>query len=212
MESSPLSAQEEAYQYLLHAIRIGQLKPGQRLIAEDIANELAMSRMPIREALRRLSAEGLIILRANRGAIVKQLSKDEVQEIFEMRAVLEGLAGAMATKKATAADIAELEILLQRLKTAQNDLSLWITAHREFHEKISAISRAPRLLKQISSLHVLIEPLMRVWIESSPESKNVYSVHEKILQVMRDGDADAMEALIKKHSRVTADVILQTMF
>lgn len=212
MNMSNVSAQEEAYQYLLNAIRMGTLQPGSRIVAEDIATELDMSRMPIREALRRLSAEGLISLRTNRGAVVKKLSKEEVSEIFEMRAVLEGLAAGMAVKRATATDIKELELLLTRLRAVQNDLPLWITAHREFHEKISAISRAPRILAQITSLHALIEPLMRVWIETSPESKNVNSVHERILEVMKSGDAEEMEQLIKKHSRVTADVILKSMF
>ncbi|WP_240939379.1 GntR family transcriptional regulator [Diaphorobacter sp. HDW4A] len=212
MNLSNVSAQEEAYQYLLNAIRMGTLQPGSRIIAEDIATELDMSRMPIREALRRLSAEGLISLRTNRGAVVKKLSREEVCEIFEMRAVLEGLAASMAVKNATASDIKELELLLARLRAVQNDLPLWITAHREFHEKISALSRAPRILAQITSLHALIEPLMRVWIESSPESKNVNSVHERILEVMKSGDATEMEKLIKKHSRVTAEVILKSMF
>ncbi len=207
-----LSAQEEAYQYLRNAIRVGELQPGQRIVSEDFAAALDMSRMPVREALRRLSAEGLVAMRANRGAVVKKLSKDEVLEIFEMRAVLEALAAAKAVEKASAADIRELEFLLNRLEAVQSDMSLWITAHREFHEKISAISQSPRLLAQISSLHALIEPLMRIWIEKSPESKNVNSVHQEILRVMKSGDAQAMEKLIKKHSKVTADVILQSMF
>lgn len=212
MNINQLSAQEEAYQYLLNAIRMGVLQPGQRIVAEECAETLDMSRMPIREALRRLSAEGLVAMRANRGAVVKKLSKDEVLEIFEMRAVLEALAAAKAVKKASAADIHELEFLLNRLEAVKSDMSLWITAHREFHEKISAISQSPRLLAQISSLHALIEPLMRIWIEKAPESKNVNSVHQEILRVMKSGDADAMEKLIKKHSKVTADVILQSMF
>lgn len=212
MNRNQLSAQEEAYQYLLNAIRMGELQPGQRIVAEDVAEVLDMSRMPIREALRRLSTEGLVAMRANRGAVVKKLSKDEVQEIFEMRAALEALAAAKAVKKATAADIHELEFLLSRLESVKSDMSLWITAHREFHEKISAISQAPRLLAQISSLHALIEPLMRIWIEKAPGAKNVNSVHQEILHVMKSGDADAMEKLIKKHSKVTADVILQSMF
>lgn len=212
MNVNQLSAQEEAYQYLLNAIRMGELQPGQRIVAEDFAEALDMSRMPIREALRRLSAEGLVAMRANRGAVVKKLSKDEVLEIFEMRAVLEALAAAKAVKKASAADIRELEFLLNRLESVKADLSLWITAHREFHEKISAISQSPRLLAQISSLHALIEPLMRIWVEKAPESKNVNSVHQEILRVMKSGDADGMETLIKKHSKVTADVVLQSMF
>ncbi len=212
MDSHQLSAQEEAYRYLLNAIRMGVLQPGQRIIAEEFAETLNMSRMPVREALRRLSAEGLVTIRANRGAVVKKLNKDEVLEIFEMRAALEALAAAKAVSKATASDIRELEFLLERLESVKMDLSLWITAHREFHERICVISQSPRILAQISSLHALIEPLMRIWIEKSPESKNVNSVHREILQVMKSGDAQGMEKLIKNHSMVTAKVILQSMY
>lgn len=208
---SSLSAQEEAYQYILNGIRMGRFEPGQRLIAEEIAEELDMSRMPVREALRRLSGEGLIILRTNRGAVVKQLTKAEVQEIFEMRAVLEGLAASMAARNATAADIEELHLLLTQLRTVEHDLSKWITAHRSFHEKISSLSHAPRLLQQISALHTLVEPLMRVWLQSAPESKNVHVVHEKIVQLLQEGQAEALETLVKKHSRVTSEVILKAL-
>lgn len=212
MTPSTPSAQEAVYQHLLNGIRMGHLQPGQRLVAEDIANALHMSRMPVREALRRLSAQGLIQLHTHRGAVVKRLTRSEVEEIFEMRAVLEALAASMAVRKATAADIDQLEGMLLRLQEVQADLPQWITLHREFHERICALSQAPRLLAQITALHVLIEPLMRIWIERAPGAKNVHDVHAQILAVMRSGDTEAMELLIKRHSRVTAQVIVESMF
>src|SRR2546429_9839412 len=90
--------------------------PGDRLVADDIANSIGMSRMPVREALRRLTAEGLLVMPPNRGAIVRELSESEVIEVFEMRAVLEGLAAAMAARRCTQADVDDLQDLLLKMK------------------------------------------------------------------------------------------------
>lgn len=89
-DRQPLTAEEEAYNFLLNAICGGRYRKGDRLIAEDIASEIGMSRMPVREAFRRLDAQGLVTLRPNRGAIVGGLDIDELHEVFEMRSALEG--------------------------------------------------------------------------------------------------------------------------
>lgn len=83
VERQPLTAEEEAYNFLLEAICGGRYRRGDRLIAEDIAREIGMSRMPVREAFRRLDAQGLVTLRPNRGAIVSGLDFDELREVFE---------------------------------------------------------------------------------------------------------------------------------
>src|SRR5688500_7583277 len=90
------TAEEEAYRHIQQQLRLGRYKPGDRLIPEDIAAEIDMSRMPVREAFRRLAADGLVVLRPNRGCIVAGLNIDELYEVFEMRSVLEGLAARVA--------------------------------------------------------------------------------------------------------------------
>ena len=82
VDRQPLTAEEEAYNFLLDAICGGRYRKGDRLIAEDIASEIGMSRMPVREAFRRLDAQGLVTLRPNRGAIVSGLDIDELHEVF----------------------------------------------------------------------------------------------------------------------------------
>ncbi|MBS7780153.1 GntR family transcriptional regulator, partial [Acidovorax sp. CCYZU-2555] len=116
LDGSATSAHEQAYHHLSHAIRMGHMKPGERLVADDVANAIGMSRMPVREALRRLASEGLLVMPPNRGAIVRELSEAEVVEVFEMRAVLEGLAAAMAVRRCTPGDIADLEDLLASMQ------------------------------------------------------------------------------------------------
>lgn len=210
-DAAQTSAHEEAYQHLSHGIRMGLLKPGDRLVADDIANSIGMSRMPVREALRRLTAEGLLVMPPNRGAIVRELSESEVIEVFEMRAVLEGLAAAMAAKRCTQADVDDLQDLLSKMKRCESDQSEWITVHRRFHERFCRISAAPRLCEQISALHSVVEPLMRIWLESQADCCAVQQVHERLLAVLQSGDPERMEQEMRAHVRRTVDGITRAM-
>src|SRR5277367_3122292 len=113
-QAGAISAQQQAYLYLREQIQAGRLKGGMRVKPEDIASEIGTSRMPVREAIRQLDTEGLLTIRPNRGAIVTILSPENLSELFEMRAVLEGLCArrAAATFDEDAAD--ELTLLLNR--------------------------------------------------------------------------------------------------
>src|SRR3972149_173280 len=113
---------------------------GGRLTPEDMAPEIGMSRMPVREALRRLATEGLVLLRPNRGCIVAGLTLDEIFETFEMRSVLEGLAVRLAMPRVNADVIEELEVLLDRMERAgTRGGSNWIMRHQEFPSHICAL-------------------------------------------------------------------------
>lgn len=210
-DSALASAPDEAYRHLSHAIRMGHIKPGDRLVADEVANLMGMSRMPVREAFRQLASEGLLVMRPNRGAVVRELSEEEVIEVFEMRAVLEGLAASMASKRISKRDIADLEDLMARMTRCGRDLSEWITVHRQFHERLCEVSGAPRLLQQISALHSVVEPLMRIWLENDPSSADVQAIHEQLLQDLQSGDADRAEVEVRMHVRQTADGIVAAM-
>lgn len=205
------SAPEEAYRHLSHGIRMGLLKPGDRLVADDIAHSLGMSRMPVREALRRLTAEGLLVMPPNRGAIVRELSESEVIEVFEMRAVLEGLAAAMAARRHTRADVDDLQDLLSKMQRCEGDQSEWITVHRRFHERFCQISAARRLTEQISALHSVVEPLMRIWLDNNPPSPRLQQHHAQLLATLQAGDPDRMEQEMRAHVRGTVDSITEAM-
>lgn len=209
-DAAQTSAHEEAYRHLSHGIRMGLLKPGDRLVADDIAQSIGMSRMPVREALRRLTAEGLLVMPPNRGAVVREL-ESEVIEVFEMRAVLEGLAASMAASRCTRADVDDLTDLLSTMKRCEGDRSEWITVHRRFHERLCRISAAPRLMEQISALHSVVEPLMRIWLENNAPSPLLQKHHEQLLACLQAGDAERLERDIRSHVRGTVDSITQAM-
>lgn len=210
-DNPAVSAEEEAYQHLLHGIRLGTLRPGERLLTEDIAQSIGMSRMPVREALRRLAAEGLITVRPNRGAVVRGLSVKEVDEVFEMRAVLEGLAAGRAARHAKEADVRGLERLLDRMAECESDMGEWVTLHRQFHETICRIGDSPRLASQISSLHSIVEPLMRVWLENALQPATARTSHADIVAALRANDSKAAEAIMRRHVAGTTATIVKAM-
>lgn len=211
LEAIPVTAEEEAYRYILHRIRMGIYRSGTRLIPEDIASEIGTSRMPIREAFRRLATEGLVTIRPNRGAIVRRLTVAETREVFDMRAVLEGLAVTTALERIGSRELAKLESLIGLMESDSTDIPRWITSHREFHEYLCGLSRSPRLIAQISSLHSIVEPHMRMWLELANKPLSSHDDHMSIVMSIRTGDAAAVEATLRAHIRSTIPDLIHLM-
>ena len=205
-----VTAEEEAYRYIQRALRVGRHKPGERLIPEDIAAEIGMSRMPVREAFRRLASEGLVVLRPNRGCIVAGLTLDELYETFEMRSVLEGLAVRLAVPRIDEDELDELERLVERMERAgQSGSSDWVVRHQEFHGRICALSRRPKLIHQISALHVVIEPYMRIWFDYVDKPLSAREEHEAVITALRSGDARHAEQVMQDHILGTAPMLAE---
>ena len=209
VERQPLTAEEEAYNFLLEAICCGRYRKGDRLIAEDIAGEIGMSRMPVREAFRRLDAQGLVTLRPNRGAIVSGLDIDELHEVFEMRSALEGLAVRVAVAHIGERQLAALERLLDEMDDYRDESAEWVSRHRKFHEYLCSLSERPRLLKQISALYALIEAPMRLWLQHIEKPLSARQEHQIILDAIRAGDASKAEAVVREHIEGTVPELIK---
>ena len=205
----PMSAEDEAYDYLLQAICTGHYKTGDRLVAEDIAGEIGMSRMPVRGAFKRLDAEGLVTLRPNRGAIVSGLNIEEMREVFEMRSALEGLAIRVAVPKLTERDIARLERMLDEMDDYRDDSAEWVSRHRAFHEYLCSLAGRPRLMRQITALYSVIEPHMRLWLQHGEKPLSARQEHAVILDAIRAGDAARAEAVVREHIEGTVPALIQ---
>lgn len=202
------TAEEEAYRHLQQALRLGRYRPGERLIPEDIAAEIGMSRMPVREAFRRLAAEALVVLRPNRGCIVAGLTLDELYEAFEMRSVLEGLAVRLAMPRIDEEVLDELERLLERMERAgRSGSGDWVARHQEFHGRICVLSERPKLIRQISALHAVIEPYMRIWFDYIEKPLSAREEHAALLTALRSGDARLAEQVMQDHILGTAPLL-----
>lgn len=207
----PATAEEEAYAYVLYRIRMGTYKAGDRLIPEEIAAEINTSRMPVREAFRRLASEGLLLIRPNRGALVRGLELDEMEEVFCMRGVLEGLAARVALPTITTEHIAELTRLIDAMERVEQDVQQWVTAHRNFHEYLCRLCDRRRLIAQIAGLHTVMEPHMRIWLELADKRMTSRDDHMTIISAIRAGNPLLLEAAVREHIEATIPALRDWM-
>lgn len=195
----PLQTRQEIVaDRLRDAILRGYLRPGQRLDQNEIAVMLKVSRSPIREALRTLAAEGLVEVIAHHGAIVAELSPDELEEILAIRSVLEGMAARLAVPKMDAERIKTLESILKELDQT-NDLDRWIELNNLFHHTIYQPANRPRLLALIQNLRNTITPYMRQYIASSEHIREVAASHQLIFEACAKRDPLLVEQETQKH-------------
>lgn len=208
MSDAAGSAQAQAYAYLRQEITQGRLPGGARVKPEDVANVLGISRMPVREAIRQLDTEGLVTIRPNRGAIVTILSQDQLQELFEMRAVLEGLCARAAAASFGEDAFDELELLLTRMDRASASPDQWIERHEAFHDFICANSGRPAVAEEVRRLRATVEPYLRVARHAIATSEETQEQHREIIAALKSGDGARAEAVMRHHIDSTVDEFL----
>lgn len=180
------------------AILKGELKGGQQLIQADIAEQFGMSRIPVREALKQLEAEGLVKLNPNKGAIITELSADEVQEIYEIRAFLETGAIELSITNLTVEDFNRAEEILKAIDNAP-DVNKWLELNWEFHSCLYFPANRPRLLSIINNLHVNVARYMRIYLELMNFEDKSQEEHYRILTACREKNVQEAVEIIKQH-------------
>jgi DNA-binding GntR family transcriptional regulator len=194
------SAQALAYHYLVDEIRSGRLRGGTHVVADRVAQTLGISRMPVREAIRQLASEGFMTIRSNRGAVVTSLGRDEIAELYEMRAVLEGFAMRLVAERIDAQGLEEAEIALQRLDRARGDVEWFITAHDQFHDVLLGYCPRPRLVDEIRRIRQATEPYLRMTLRVSDTAiRNTTREHAEVIAQIRSRDPDVAEAGMREH-------------
>jgi DNA-binding GntR family transcriptional regulator len=190
---------------LRRAILNGELASGSRLVQADLAAMLDVSTTPVREALRDLATEGLVQFDAHRGAIVSELSADEVHQIYEIRMVLEPLAMRQAVPNVT-------EALLERLRRLHESMSAephavdWVDRNRVFHMAVYEASSSPRLASIIRNLQDASVMYIGAFLQQKPELRTEANHdHAEILDALENRDVEAAVAALEKHLRTSID-------
>ena len=191
---------EQAYNYILQGILSGELMPGMRVPAEAVAEELGISRMPVRDALRRLEGDGAVTIFTNRGASVAQFSQMEIVQLIEMRAVLEGLAARLALQNIGKAEIEELEELKRRMERSSDNLVKWMFYHDDFHNYLTALSQRALLMRQTERMRVMLRPYYRQYYANTKELEIFGLEHRKIIEAIRKADPDKVESIVRSHA------------
>ena len=189
----------------------GDFAPGQYLRLEEIAPRFDVSTTPVREALRELEAEGLVTIFPHRGAIVTQLSADELQDIYDIRATLEEMATRLAVPFLTEATIADLTSLVEQIDTHLNDVAMVVKLNHQFHHTLYTASGRSHLCELIRILRYRSQHYLHVFIVETelghtPQSQGE---HRAILEACERGDAEQAAALIHDHVAQVGRAIIE---
>lgn len=181
------------------AILSGRLKPGERLKQERLAADLSVSRIPVREALRVLEAEGLVESFPGRGSVVATITVKDAADVLEVRGVLEGLAARLAATVASQDAVSRLRSLVARgqTATASNDQVAVSEAHTAFHLELARASANSYLFEELHAL-----PAKTEWIFSTllkVRGQISWTEHEAIAEAVAAGDPDLADRLTREH-------------
>ncbi|MGL4609602.1 MAG: GntR family transcriptional regulator [Trueperaceae bacterium] len=195
----PSSIREAAYKHLRQAILLGSLSPGKRISEPALAQTLGLSRTPIREALQSLAKEGLVEIIPHKGARVRQLSSKEIQEVYQVRAVLEGEAACLAACHATPAEVAAIFAGLEHLNTLDpNDLTAQRQADMKFHSCFVAAGHNSTLERLFNDLQGSLS-LLRTYTSNLSQTLETQAQHLAIAEAIRDQKAEVAANAAKTH-------------
>jgi DNA-binding GntR family transcriptional regulator len=204
---------EATFQTLKSLLVEGKIAPGSKLNERELAERLNVSRTPIREAIRRLAADGLVELIANRGAIAVQLSIDDVIHTFDVIAELEGYSGELAAKNISDSTLSELEALQYEMMAsyARRDLSSYYKLNLRIHRLINQAANNPVLATLFSQVNSRIEALRFRSNQDGVKWEKAVEEHQEMLDALKARDSARMRKVMITHVTNKRDVVVQLL-
>ena len=203
VETNSGSLRSRVFSQLQNDILNGLYQPGENLIETKLSEELGVSRTPIREAIRQLELEGLVQSIPNKGAIVKGISAKDIEDIYTIRMLIEGLAARWATEKITPGELKELKDAaeLEEFYTRKNDLIHLLQLDSRFHDIIFKASKSKPLMHTLSTFHHYVQRARSISLNSPDRAQKALEEHKAILKAIEERDADKAERLTTEHVR-----------
>ncbi len=204
---------ETTFQKLRSLLVEGKIAPGSKLNERELAERLNVSRTPIREAIRRLAADGLVELIANRGAIAVELSLEDVIHTFDVIADLEGFSGELAANNISAATLSELEALQYEMLAsyARRDLSSYYKLNLRIHHLINQAANNPVLSRLFSQVNARIEALRFRSNQDGVKWEKAVEEHQEMLEALKARDSKRMRKIMMQHVMNKRDVVVQLL-
>lgn len=192
---------ELVFESLREAIISGQLRPGERLMEIQLAEEMGVSRTPVREAIRKLELEALVVMIPRKGAYVAGLSLKDIVDVFEIRGALEGLAAELAAERITDNELEELERYLVKISDdiEKGDLEKVVATDTDFHSILYQASRNQRLSQIISNLREQIQRFRTTSLSYPGRMKTALEEHRKIVEAISARDGELACKLAQEH-------------
>ncbi len=192
---------EMVYEELKMKILTGAIIPGMRMMEIELAEDMGVSRTPIREAIRKLEKEGLVTIEPRRGAYASQISTDDMVEILEVRQDLEGLAAGMAATRMNEAQLKELEEVskLYNKAVVNGNMKSMIKYDTRFHRIIVDSCNNSVLVQMIEQLQELVLRFRYIYYDNFKRAENMPEEHADIFNAIASGNADAARKAADVH-------------
>lgn len=191
----------------------GAIAPGAKLNERELAEQLQVSRTPLREAIKMLAAEGLVELLPNRGAVAAQLSAQDVADTFEVIAGLEEQSGALAAERIAEGELAEIRALHYEMLAAytRRDLSTYYRLNAQIHDRINAAARNPVLTRTYRQVNARLQALRFRSNFDERKWQRAVAEHDAMVEKLAARDAAGMRTLMRQHLEHKRDAVLEQM-
>ncbi|MGL4606089.1 MAG: GntR family transcriptional regulator [Eubacteriaceae bacterium] len=211
--SSCKPLREIVFETIRRAIITGELKPGQRLMEVQLAEEMGVSRTPVRESIRKLELEGLVKMVPRKGAYVTPMSVNDLKEMMEIRRALEGLAAELAAKNASKEEVEELYLANKKFGEAalKNDEEGIINYDMDIHEIIYRASGNMKLLQMINSLREQMQRFRAEYVHRIEDKTPLVNQHMEIIKMIESRDGTSAKSAANEHIFSTGDSMLKVL-
>lgn len=204
---------ELVFESLREAIINSTLKPGERLMEVQLAEDMGVSRTPVREAIRKLELEGFVVMVPRKGAYVAGISLKDIADVFEIRTALEGLAAGLAAERITEEELEELERHLVKVNeyTETNNLKALIEIDTAFHDILYKASRNDRLVQIISNLREQIQRFRTTSLAVPGRMKDTLLEHKELVEAISERNIEKAQALAQQHVENAENSMLEAI-
>ncbi|MFA5880925.1 MAG: GntR family transcriptional regulator [Eubacteriales bacterium] len=204
---------EIVFETLREAIINATLRPGERLMEIQMAEEMGVSRTPVREAIRKLELEGFVVMVPRKGAYVAGISMKDIADVFEIRAAMEALAAGLAAERITEEELEDLERILVTIGECvkNNDLEKLIEVDTEFHDILFKASRNDRLVQIVSNLREQIQRFRTASLSTPGRMKYALEEHKKIVEAVSERNVELAQSLAREHIENAENSMLEVL-
>lgn len=196
-----LPLRDVVFQTLEQAILMGELEPGERLMEIQLANRLGVSRTPIREAIRKLELEGLVVMIPRKGAQVAKITERDLKNVLEVRCALEELAVELACQRITPDELDSLKKTCEEFRraTERKDLSLLAEKDIAFHDIIYGASHNDRLIQMLNNLRQQMYRYRIEYLKDNTAHQTLIKEHQTLIQYIEKKDIQQAQEMMKHH-------------
>ena len=208
-----LPLQDVVFKTLRMAILKGELKPGERLMEIQLANKLGVSRTPVREAIRKLEKEGLVLMKPRRGAEVSQITEKSLRDVLEVRRSLERLAVRLACERILPEEINELKDITAKFETLLGKVEITAIAEVDvaFHDVIYFATDNRRLIQLLSDLHEQMYRYRVEYLKRLECHAQLLSEHRELIVALEEKDQDKAVEVATRHIENQANSVATTI-